>query len=141
MEMPADIERNKRKAALWSQLAPEGCKLTDQDAPTLRLLVFWHLVAEAAQKAISKGGTLAIFDPVALKPFRDAEGDPEVMVRKAPALSVLKEASSEIRALSDALGVTPSARSRIGADDGRRAESEHGALLASVLADSAGGGR
>ncbi len=52
-----------------------------------------------------------------MKPKELTDGKAVPLVRKNPALQVLKEASAEIRALSDMLGLSPLARSRIGLMD------------------------
>lgn len=125
--IPEDIAADGTMAGIWAELVPDNNRLTEQDVPALRLLCFWHAVAMEAQRQMSHNGKLAIFDPIALKPFTDASGKAPFMVRKSPALAVLKEATAEIRALSDALGLTPAARSRMGAEsrpkrDGAKAE-------------------
>ena len=44
------------------------------------------------------------------------------MMRKSPALAVLKEASAEIRALSDQLGLSPKSRAETGTPQRRTTE-------------------
>ena len=127
VEIPQDIAQDATQAAIWSELVADDGRFTEQDVPALRLLCFWHAVAMEAQRQMTHNGKMAIFDPIALKPFTDASGKAPFMVRKSPALAVLKEATAEIRALSDALGLTPAARSRMGAEsrpkrDGAKAE-------------------
>lgn len=134
--MPRDIREDPVQRDVWRAVAPRGNGFTKQDVPTLRLLCFWHAVAREAQRQMAHGGRLAIFDPVALKPFTGPDGKAPLMVRKSPALAVLKEATSEIRALSDALGATPAARSRMGAEGcAAKADGGKAKLLASLLAD------
>ena len=134
VEIPQDMAQDEAQAAIWAEVCPDNNRFTPQDVPALRLLVFWHAVAKEAQRQMAHGGRLAIFDPIAVKPFTDASGKAPYMVRKSPALAVLKEATSEIRSLSDALGLTPAARSRMGAEaDTARADTAKARLLASVL--------
>ena len=135
--MPADIAADGLQAGIWAELCPDGSRFTEQDVPMLRMLCFWHAVSREAQRQMSRGGRLAIFDPVALKPFKGADGKPVPMVRKSPALSVLKEASAEIRALSDALGITPAARSRMGAEQKPRAGGAKADFLTVMFNDRA----
>lgn len=116
--MPEDIAQDPVQSEIWAWLAPPVNSFTEQDIPTLRLLTYWHAVAQQAKQAIhSDGGKIAIFDKIGVKPFKTADGREVPLVRKNPALTILKEASSEIRALSDMLGLSPLARSRIGLMD------------------------
>lgn len=116
--MPQDIAEDPVQSEIWAWLAPPVNSFTEQDIPTLRLLTYWHAVAQQAEQAIhSDGGKIAIFDKIGVKPFKTPDGREVPLVRKSPALTILKEASSEIRALSDMLGLSPLARSRIGLMD------------------------
>lgn len=112
--MPEDIAEDPVQSEIWAWLAPPVNSFTDQDIPTLRLLTYWHAVARQAEQAIhSEDGKIAIFDKIGVKPFKTKDGNEIPLVRKNPALTILKEASAEIRALSDMLGLSPLARSRI----------------------------
>ena len=116
--MPQDIAEDPVQSEIWAWLAPPVNSFTEQDIPTLRLLTYWHAVARQAEQAIhSEDGKIAIFDKIGVKPFKTKDGNEIPLVRKNPALTILKEASSEIRALSDILGLSPLARSRIGLMD------------------------
>lgn len=118
VQMPIDIARDPVQSEIWAWIAPPVNNFTDQDIPNLRLLCFWHATAAQAQQAIhSEDGKVAIFDKIGVKPFKTPDGKEIPLVRKNPALQILKEASSEIRALSDMLGLSPLARSRIGLMD------------------------
>lgn len=112
VSMPEDIALDPIQSAIWVELAPEGNNgFSAQDVPTLRLLCYWHAVAKQAQDAIAKGnGHINIFDRIGTKPYKTDDGRSVPLVRKNPALGVLKEASAEIRALSDQLGISPRAR-------------------------------
>ena len=116
--MPHDIAADPVQSEIWAWIAPPVNGFSEQDVPTLRLLTYWHAVACQAEQAIhSEDGSLAIFDQVGVKPFVAEDGSEVPLVRKSPALTILKDASSEIRALSDMLGLSPLARSRIGLMD------------------------
>ncbi len=116
--MPQDIAEDPVQSEIWAWLAPPVNNFTEQDIPTLRLLTYWHAVARQAEQAIhSEDGKIAIFDKIGVKPFKTSDGREVPLVRKSPALTILKEASAEIRALSDMLGLSPLARSRIGLMD------------------------
>lgn len=116
--MPQDIAEDPVQSEIWAWLAPPVNSFTEQDIPTLRLLTYWHAVARQAEQAIhSEDGKIAIFDKIGVKPFKTKDGNEIPLVRKNPALTILKEASVEIRALSDMLGLSPLARSRIGLMD------------------------
>lgn len=113
--MPADIQADPVQSEIWAWLCPPVNSFTEQDVPTLRLLTYWHAVAQQAEQAIhSEDGRINIFDKIGVKPYKTPDGREVPLVRKNPALTILKEASSEIRALSDMLGLSPLARSRIG---------------------------
>ena len=113
--MPPDIREDPVQSEIWAWIAPPVNAFTEQDVPNLRLLVFWHATAAQAQQALrSADGKVNIFDKIGVKPFKTPDGREIPLVRKNPALQVLKEASAEIRALSDMLGLSPLARSRIG---------------------------
>lgn len=115
VSMPADIAANEQQANIWHLLVPDVNRFTEQDIPNLRLLVFWHGVAEQAQASLTRGdGSLQLVRPVAMSNVYDTNGKQVPIVQKSPAITILKEASAEIRALSDILGLSPLARSRIG---------------------------
>ncbi len=116
--MPPDIMEDPVQSEIWAWVAPPVNNFTEQDIPNLRLLVYWHAVAAQAQQALhSEDGSIRIFDKIGVKPFKTPDGREIPLVRKNPALQIMKEASAEIRALSDMLGLSPLARSRIGLMD------------------------
>ncbi len=116
--MPPDIAADPVQSQIWAWIAPPANQFSEQDVPTLRLLTYWHAVAAQAEQAVhSEDGRINIFDKIGVKPYRTPDGKEVPLVRKNPALAVLKEASAEIRALSDMLGLSPLARSRIGLMD------------------------
>lgn len=137
VQIPEDLASDPVQSEIWAAIAPEGNRFEAQDAPSLRLLCFWHSVAMEAQRQMVHGGRLALFDPIALKPFTDSTGKAPYMVRKSPALVVLADATKEIRALSDSLGITPAARSRMGAESKVSRDSSHGKLLLLMQDDRA----
>lgn len=136
--MPGDIALDPVQSEIWRELAPDGNnRFTEQDVPALRLLCYWHAVARQAQEAIARGdGRISIFDRVGTKPYKAPDGKSVPLMRKNPALSVLKEASAEIRALSDQLGVSP--RFRVSAQVPEKPKSGKAELLELAIA---GGGR
>lgn len=114
---PDDIAADPIQSEIWDWLVPEVNHFSEQDIPQLRELVMWHAVFEQARQTVMApdgSGRIAIFDRIGDKPILDANGKPLPLFKKHPALSVMKEASAEIRALSDHLGLSPLARSRIG---------------------------
>lgn len=113
--MPDDIALDPVQSEIWAWICPPVNSFSEQDVPNLRLLTYWHAVAQQAEQAIhSEDGRLNIFDKIGVKPYKTPDGREVPLVRKNPALTILKEASGEIRALSDMLGLSPLARSRIG---------------------------
>lgn len=116
--MPADIASDPVQSEIWAMIAPPTNRFAPEDEPNLRLLVYWHAVANQARKMMQRqDGNVGILEAVAISPFTTQDGRQKPLFRKSPALSVLKEASAEIRALSDQLGLSPLARSRIGLMD------------------------
>ena len=133
--MPDDIAADPVQSEIWAWIAPPVNRFSEQDMPALRLLCYWHAVALQAQQAMaSDDGTVRIFDRVGTKPFRTPDGREIPLVRTNPALTVLKEASAEIRALSDQLGLSPLARSRIGLMDAstRKTAADTAAMFKSI---------
>ena len=118
VQMPGDVAADPVMARTWAWVAPPVNQFTEQDMPVLRLLVHWHMVAEAAEREM--GGD----------PFVRAGG----VVAKSSAVTVLKQASAEIRALSDMLGLSPLARTRIGLMDAAKVKTaaETAAMFQSI---------
>lgn len=128
---PAKIANDPTRAALWNQLT-KGANLTRKDAPALSLLCLWYAIAAEAEAAItSDDGRLEVLDPIALKPFKDEDGEAIPMYRKAPALAVLKEASVEIRALTEQLGISSKKQS----EPNKKTSTPNGQLLNLVFMD------
>lgn len=116
--MPEDIAQDPVQSEIWAWIAPPANNFTEQDIPTLRLLTYWHAVAKQAEQVLhGDGGRVNIFDKIGVKPYKTPDGREVPLMRKNPAITILKEASTEIRALSDMLGLSPLARSRIGLMD------------------------
>lgn len=133
IEMPQEVASDPVQAAIWEQLTARRT-FAQEDAPTLALLCYWHAVANQAREAMDLGGNeIEILDATAYKPIRGKGGKRLKMMRKNPALTVLKEASTEIRALSDQLGLSKSARNVTVQQ--ARPTSAHGKLLTLMFDD------
>lgn len=133
IEMPKEVASDPVQAAVWGQLTARRT-FAQEDAPTLALLCYWHAVANQAREAMAIGGNeIEILDATAYKPIRGKGGKRLKMMRKNPALTVLKEASTEIRALSDQLGLSKSARNVTVQQ--ARPTSAHGKLLTLMFDD------
>jgi len=118
ISMPDDIASDPVQSEIWAMIAPPTNRFTQEDEPNLRLLVYWHAVADQARRMMRRQDNgIGILEAVALSPFTTPDGRQKPLYRKSPALAALKEASAEIRALSDILGLSPLARSRIGLMD------------------------
>lgn len=103
LAMPLDIMEDPMQSQIWNWICPPANTFTEQDLPLLRELCFWHVVYTEAQAEMSnEDGSVTLFV---------GAGD---KIKEHPALKILKHATSEIRALSDLLGLSPLARSRIG---------------------------
>lgn len=133
IEMPPEVASDPVQAAIWEQLTARRT-FAQEDAPTLALLCYWHAVANQAREAMAlEGNEIEILDATAYKPIRGKGGKRLKMMRKNPALTVLKEASTEIRALSDQLGLSKSARNVTVQQ--ARPTSAHGKLLTLMFDD------
>ena len=133
IEMPQEVASDPVQAAVWGQLTSRRT-FAQEDTPTLALLCYWHAVANQAREAMALGDNeIEILDATAYKPIRGKGGKRLKMMRKNPALTVLKEASAEIRALSDQLGLSKSARNVTGQP--ARPASAHGKLLTLMFDD------
>lgn|GEM_PF-748186 len=120
IEMPEEVEADPVQRKIWQWICPPTNNFTQQDVPSLMALCFWHATFLQAKESITSptgDGTIAIYDKIGEKPFPGKDGKPLPLVKKHPAITIMKEASSEIRALSDQLGLSPLARSRIGLMD------------------------
>ncbi|QWT18108.1 P27 family phage terminase small subunit [Collinsella sp. zg1085] len=111
ISMPKDVRADECEKLIWKALVPKGNTFTKQDVPALRLLCFWHHVAIEARAALVRGeDTLEVLEQIGYKDLEDISGNPMPLHRKHPALAVLKEATTEIRALSELLNISPKAR-------------------------------
>ena len=91
IEMPQEVASDPVQAAIWEQLTARRT-FAQEDAPTLALLCYWHAVANQAREAMALGGNeIEILDATAYKPIRGKGGKRLKMMRKNPALTVLKE--------------------------------------------------
>lgn len=118
--MPQEVASDPVQSKIWEWICPPTNNFTQQDIPSLMALCFWHATFLQAKQSISSAGgdgTIEIYDKIGEKPFTGKDGEPLPLVKKHPAITIMKEASSEIRALSDQLGLSPLARSRIGLMD------------------------
>lgn len=95
LAMPMDIAEDPVQSELWAELAPPTNNFTQEDEPNMRLLVYWHTVAAQAQHDLRMDNGAVNLDDL-------------------DTVRILKQASAEIRALSEMLGLSPLARSRIG---------------------------
>ena len=55
---------------------------------------------------MSRGKSVKVLDPVGYKPVKAKNGRHAIMERPHPAVSVLKQATAEIRALNELLGLS-----------------------------------
>lgn len=134
LEMPQDIANDEYQAAIWRDLTASGA-FKEADAPNLALLCFWHSVAKAAEDAMTKGKSIKVLDQVGYKPMKAKNGRRAIMERPHPAITVLKQATAEIRALNDTLGISRKAAA-VSAQPAERA-SANGRLLTLMFDDRA----
>ena len=76
-EMPESVASDDYQSHIWASVTASG-RFSDEDAPNLALLCYWHAVAKAAEDAMSRGKSV----------------------------KVLKQATAEIRALNELLGLS-----------------------------------
>lgn len=101
VSIPDSIKADPDLAEVWANIVPENNRFRQSDIPTLKLLVQWHGIAQSAKDLMEMtrngDGILGII----------AQSSKTGKVQKSPAVDVLKEASAEIRLLSDMLGISP----------------------------------
>lgn len=105
LEMPESVASDDYQSQIWASVTASG-RFSDEDVPNLALLCYWHAVAKAAEDAMSKGKSVKVLDPVGYKPIKAKNGRHAIMERPHPAVSVLKQATAEIRALNELLGLS-----------------------------------
>ncbi len=104
-EMPPEVADNEFMAETWRRLTAAHA-FTEADAPNLALLCFWHAVAKSAEDAMTKGTGVKVLDRVGYKPIKAKNGRFAYLEKPHPAVTVLKQATAEIRALNDTLGIS-----------------------------------
>lgn len=117
--MPDDIAGDPVQREVWESVAPKGRnRFREEDVPLLRMLCYWHAVARECRRDLARGiepGRVAVMERIGSKPYRDSSGNTPPLFRKNPLLGILKEASAEIRAISDQLGISPRTRAETAA--------------------------
>ncbi len=119
LSMPDRIAADEHLAAYWHWLCPPINNFAEQDIPLLEQLCkqyvlldkTWEELQELDEDGNSTGNVLVL--------TKTKRGD----FREHPALRSRKQILSEIRALSDMLGLSPLARSRIGLMDAVKTKS------------------
>lgn len=113
LAMPVDIAADPMKSQIWNWICPPTNSFTEQDLPLLRELCYWHVVFTRAQESmIGEDGSIEVL--VDMGTIQHSDGTIGKKLVEHEALKIIKHASGEIRALSDLLGLSPLARSRIG---------------------------
>lgn len=133
LEMPENIAKDEYQAAIWRSVTASG-RFSDEDAPNIALLCFWHSVAKAAEDAMSKGKSVKVLDQVGYKQMKAKNGRMAILERPHPAVTVLKQATAEIRALNDTLGLSRKAGAAVPAAPARP-QSDGAKVLALMFDD------
>lgn len=133
LEMPENIAKDEYQAAIWRSVTASG-RFSDEDAPNIALLCFWHSVAKAAEDAMSKGKSVKVLDQVGYKQMKARNGRMAILERPHPAVTVLKQATAEIRALNDTLGLSRKAGAAVPAAPARP-QSDGAKVLALMFDD------
>ena len=89
LEMPENIAKDEYQAAIWRSVTASG-RFSDEDAPNIALLCFWHSVAKAAEDAMSKGKSVKVLDQVGYKQMKARNGRMAILERPHPAVTVLE---------------------------------------------------
>lgn len=115
---PDRIQENERLSHYWDFICPEINNFGSPDVPLLSTLCEQYVLLEKTTEE------LTIFDDngnaTGVKVLAEnSKGD----MKEHPALKARKQLVSEIRALSDILGLSPLARSRIGLLDAVKTKS------------------
>jgi P27 family predicted phage terminase small subunit len=115
-QMPADVASDPVMSEIWAWICPPVNAYTMADVPLIRELVTWHAtyMQAAAEMTDPDGGMRPISDAGSIE---TADGQTIPLLRKHPAVDVMKAASAEIRALSNELALSPMARSRLGLNE------------------------
>lgn len=93
---------------LWNEIAPRLSRnglLTELDLPALAMMCAHYDAAMQAAREIRTNGVLSV--------------DERGLLRKSPAVQILRDASAAFRAYADRFGMSPSARTRIAVDAAR----------------------
>lgn len=133
LEMPENIAKDEYQAAIWRSVTASG-RFSDEDAPNIALLCFWHSVAKAAEDAMSKGKSVKVLDQVGYKQMKARNGRMAILERPHPAVTVLKQATAEIRALNDTLGLSRKTGAAVPAAPARQ-QSDGAKVLALMFDD------
>lgn len=121
---PEDVAADQVLSEVWDAVAVTG-RFADEDIPTLRLLCQWHKVyAQCVADVTHANGTIR------LTSF-DSDDNP----RSMPQLATMKQASAEIRALNDQLGISPKYRAVAPSVATEQPKSANATLLKMVFAD------
>lgn len=132
LEMPESVSSDEYQAQVWRSVTESG-RFAPEDVPNLALLCYWHAVAKAAEEAMSRGKSVKVLDQVGYKPMKAKNGRRAIMERPHPAVTVLKQATAEIRALNDTLGL--SRRAALPQAQQARPQSEGAKVLSLMFAD------
>ena len=117
LKKPKQIEQNEYKSSKWDELVA-GRNFSERDIPTLCLLCGWYAVMERCLSDLDFG------DELPQVAYQNDLGDLKAM----PQLSVMKQASAEIRAINKQLGieedytVTPVKETKLHVIQNRRAK-------------------
>ena len=117
LNKPKQIEQNEYKSSKWDELVA-GRNFSERDIPTLCLLCGWYAVMERCLSDLDFG------DELPQVAYQNDLGDLKAM----PQLSVMKQASAEIRAINKQLGieedytVTPVKETKLHVIQNRRAK-------------------
>lgn len=93
IEKPLSVESSAFKSAKWDEIT-HGREFHKSQVPTLEILCHWYEVAERCMEDMSMGGAVQVA-------YSNAMDD----IKALPQVSVLKQATDEIRALSKQLGI------------------------------------
>lgn len=93
IEKPRSVAESEYRSAKWDEIT-EGHDFTQADAPLLAMLCQWHEINDTALEEIEDLGGI-----------HTAYADDKGNARQLPQIATMARASSEIRAISQQLGL------------------------------------
>lgn len=98
LQKPSSIANSEFRSSKWDEITA-GRTFQESDIPTLALLCQWYEVVEQCMEDINVGDGIQVA-------YSNDMGD----IKAIPQLSIMKQASAEIRAINKQLGINDEAK-------------------------------